>query len=258
MPKTITNTTIDGFLDNSFQVVQPAKGAHRSGLDAIFLAAAISENATGKLADFGAGTGAAGMAAAQRCPLLQVDLIEINPANCALMEQSLALEKNQHIAPRLNVIEADLTATGEARTASGLLENTYDHIICNPPFNAASSNQKSPNQNRAKAHEMTPELLENWIKTAAHVARAKATIVMIVRPQNLPELLKGFERRFGSIKILPLQPKPNTPANRLIIQSIFGGRGALQILPPFVVHEDNGEFARQAEEVLRGCRAVWC
>jgi len=236
--KTI-DTTIDGFLDNAFQVIQPAKGAHRSGLDAVFLAAALPNSASGKLADFGAGCGVAGMAAVQRCASLTADLIEIDPINCALMEQSLALEENQHLAPRLEIIRADLSARGEDRKALGLLENTYDHIICNPPYNSSTSNQKSPNQNRARAHDMTPGLLEDWMKTTAHVARAKATLVLILRPQNLPEILKALEGRFGSTKILPLQPKQNTPANRLIVCATKGGRAALQILPPFNLHGQN-------------------
>ena len=36
-----TDITQDGFLDNSFVVLQPKKGAHRAGLDAVLLAACV-------------------------------------------------------------------------------------------------------------------------------------------------------------------------------------------------------------------------
>ena len=250
--KIVNETTIDGFLDNAFQIIQPAKGAHRCGLDAIFLAAALPNSASGKLADFGAGCGAAGMAAVQRCSELEADLIEIDPENCALLEQSLALQQNKQITSRLKIIKVDLTIKGESRVASGLLDRNYDHVICNPPYNATNSNQSSPNQNRARAYNLERGMLESWIRTAASVSRPKADLAMIIRPQNLPELLSALERRFGAITILPLQPKQNTPASRLIVCSTKGARSALQILPPFVLHGQNGAFTAEAEEVLRG------
>ncbi|TJW38699.1 MAG: methyltransferase, partial [Mesorhizobium sp.] len=49
-------------------MVQPKKAGHRAGMDAMMLAAAVPSSFAGRLADFGAGAGAAGLAVLSRCP----------------------------------------------------------------------------------------------------------------------------------------------------------------------------------------------
>ena len=50
----------DRFFRGGFEVLQPVNGGHRSGSDALLLAASIEERASGQLADLGAGAGVAG------------------------------------------------------------------------------------------------------------------------------------------------------------------------------------------------------
>ena len=44
-------TTVDAFHRGGFHLVQPAKGAHRSGVDATIVAAAVPDGFAGMLAD---------------------------------------------------------------------------------------------------------------------------------------------------------------------------------------------------------------
>ena len=66
MSLTDVETTLDAFHRGDFHVVQPSRG-HRSGMDAMMLAAAVPSSFAGRLADLGAGAGAAGLAVASRC-----------------------------------------------------------------------------------------------------------------------------------------------------------------------------------------------
>ncbi|TIT88992.1 MAG: methyltransferase, partial [Mesorhizobium sp.] len=50
--------TVDAFHRGRFWLVQPRSG-HRAGMDAMMLAAAVPSSFAGRLADFGAGAGAA-------------------------------------------------------------------------------------------------------------------------------------------------------------------------------------------------------
>jgi len=58
--------TIDAFHRGAFHVVQPKGRGHRSGMDAMLLAALVGDERTIRVADLGAGAGAAGMAVASR------------------------------------------------------------------------------------------------------------------------------------------------------------------------------------------------
>ena len=245
------NTTIDGFLDNSFFVSQSAKGPHRAGLDAVLLAATVPEDAKGRVADFGAGCGVAGMAVAQRCKGVTVDLVEINAGALEHARRSVGLVQNAHLADRLKVIDADLTAKGEDRISAGLLENTYDHIIANPPYNDDAF-QPSPDPDRAFAHAMEPNMLEKWVKTAAHVARAKANLTLILRPASMGDLLGALGSRFGSVKIKPIHATERLPALLMLVQAVKGGRAPLEIQMPLVLRGMDGNMRAEVEEIMRG------
>ncbi|MCR4269269.1 methyltransferase, partial [Nitratireductor sp. ZSWI3] len=54
--------SVDSFHRDAFRLVQPARGGHRSGIDAMLVAAALPDGFAGAVADLGAGAGAAGFA----------------------------------------------------------------------------------------------------------------------------------------------------------------------------------------------------
>src|ERR1700744_717708 len=69
--------TEDAFLGGRLRLRQPKSG-HRAGHDAILLAAATSAKPGDRVADFGAGVGAAGLALASRVAGIKLVLVEID------------------------------------------------------------------------------------------------------------------------------------------------------------------------------------
>ena len=78
--------TVDAFHRGRFFLVQPASGGHRAGMDAMMLAAAVPSTFTGRLVDFGAGAGAAGLAVLSRCSDAEAVLVERSPEMIALID----------------------------------------------------------------------------------------------------------------------------------------------------------------------------
>ncbi len=87
-------TTVDAFLGGRVEAVQPAAGHHRSGLEAVLLAAAISPDAAGRLIDLGAGAGVAGLCAAVRAPGVSVTLVEREADLLAAASAALVVVKH--------------------------------------------------------------------------------------------------------------------------------------------------------------------
>ncbi|MDD9909353.1 MAG: methyltransferase [Ahrensia sp.] len=244
------STTIDPFHDQTFHAVQ-ARDGHRSGVDAILLAAIVPPDTLGRVVDFGAGSGVAGMAVANRCSRASVDLVESDPAMAALARQGVALAENDHMAKRLKVIDADVTSSGQQRREAGLLDDCYDVVIANPPFNDRGF-RPSPNTLKAAAHMMEEDLLENWMRTAAAVSRPSGRLFMIMRPQNLRELLDALVGRYGAISIKPVHAKSNKPATRILVSAQRGSKTPLRLLEPFTLHQDSGAFTIEADIIFRG------
>lgn len=245
-------TTRDAFLGGQVYVHQPKRGRHRAGLDAVFLAAALPDGLVGHIVDLGAGAGTAGFCAAARLPGIKVTLVEIDKAVLDLARAGLQDPENTAFAGRVSVLEADITAKGSVRHASGLKSGFADHAIMNPPYYEADRFRASPQSARAGAHMLDERGLEPWVKTATDIVKDGGSLTVIFRADGLTELLRSLAGRFGAIDVIPLHPRPDAAATRVLIRAVRASKAAMQLLPGLTLHERTGnEFTPLAKTVLR-------
>lgn len=245
------DSTVDVFHRGAFRVVQPRRG-HRSGIDAMILAAAVPSAFSGMLCDLGAGAGAAGLAVAARCPRARATLVEIEPLMADFARRTLALPGNSSVASRVCIVETDVTARRTAREAAGLIDASFDFAILNPPFNKAAD-RRTPDALKQGAHVMHEGLLEAWIRTAAALVKTRGGIALIARPQSIAEILAAFEGRFGGAEIAPIHPRANEPAIRIVVRARRASRAALSLMPPLILHGETGDaFTERADAINNG------
>ncbi len=243
--------TQDAFHRGRFVLVQPRKG-HRAGLDAMLLAAAVPGGFAGRLADLGAGAGAAGLAVAARCPDAHILLVEREPEMVAHARLTLAHPANTSFTGQVGVLAADVTLTGRARRDAGLGDNAFDFAVMNPPFNEGAD-RASPDALRRSAHVMESGLLESWLRTAGAIVKPRGMMALIARPQSLDEILAACRGRFGGLALLPVHPRAGDPAIRLIVRGVRGSRTALALHPPLILHDGDGAgFSGRAQAAING------
>ncbi len=222
----------------------------------MILAAAVPSEFAGALADFGAGAGAAGMAVAARCAKAMVTLVEYDPVMADFARRTIGHESNAAFSSRLSVIQADVSLSGNARMNSGLCDRSFDCVIMNPPFNSLRD-RATPDALKARAHVMAQGMFQTWLRTAAAVLRPRGAMALIARPQSLQEVLQACGGRFGALQILPILPRPQEPAIRVIVRGIKASRAALALLPPLVLHGPAGHsYLPEAEATINGLRAL--
>lgn len=235
LPQSIPPSTIDAFHKGKFFVEQPVGIGHRSGIDAMLLAATVPLDAVGKLADLGAGAGAAGLSVASRSNVETI-LVEKTDIMSGFARRTLALDENKEFAQRCSVLEADVELSGQARVGQGLIDNHFDYVIMNPPFNEASD-RTTPDALKATAHAMSDRMFEKWIKTAAAISKAKGQLSLIARPSSLHEILSACEGRFGGLEITSVLPRSNGDAIRILVTGMKSSRARLALRPPLIMHE---------------------
>ena len=248
-------STVDAFHRGRFVLMQPRKG-HRAGLDAMLLAAAVPDGFSGRLADLGAGAGAAGLAAAARCPGARIVLVEREPDMLAHAGLTLAHETNARFRGRVELLAADVTLTGKARRDAGLEDAAFDFAIMNPPFNAASD-RASPDALRRAAHVMESGLFEGWLRTASAIVRPRGGLALIARPQSLGDILAALHGRFGAVSILPVHPRADEAAIRIVLRAVRGSRAGLTLAPPLILHEGESGFSERAEAAINGLATLF-
>ena len=253
----MSGRTVDAFHRGNFHVVQPAEAGHRSGMDAMMLAAAVPDGFAGRRADVGAGAGAAALAVASRCVLSRVVLIERSATMVSYARETLALPGNEQIAARAEVLEADVTLAGRERVAAGLPDSSFDFAIMNPPFNA-ERDRPTPDRLKQEAHRMPPDLFEAWIRTAAAIVRPGGGLALIARPDSLAAILAAVKGRFGGCQIVPIQPREVKAAIRIVLRGVRGSRKGLTLEPPLVLHGATGHgHAPRADDVCNGRAALF-
>ncbi|MGO4352183.1 tRNA1(Val) (adenine(37)-N6)-methyltransferase [Rhizobium sp. RAF36] len=229
--------TIDAFHRGGFHIVQPKGRGHRSGMDAMLLAALVADDRFIKVADLGAGAGAAGLAVASRLPKAEAVLFERSSEMTDYARRSIALPENAHMTGRVSVVEADVTLTAKARNDAGLLDEVFHHVIMNPPFNDAGD-RKTPDALKAEAHAMTEGLFESWIRTAGAIMVPGGQLSLIARPESIAEIIAACGRRFGGIEITAIHPRQGEIAVRILLTAIKGSRARLSLRAPLIMHEE--------------------
>jgi tRNA1(Val) A37 N6-methylase TrmN6 len=251
METSLPELSRDSFHRGAFEVLQPVSSGHRSGSDALLLAASLNEGAKGKLADFGAGAGVAALAALAMNPSLSAMLVELDPTMAQIARKTLALEANAALAGRASVLEADVTVTGSRREKTGLANAHFDHVIMNPPYNHAGQ-KPSADPLKALAHKMTEPGLEAWMRTAAAILKPGGAVYLIYRAEMLAEVLASMHGRFGGVSIIPLHARPGMAASRIIVRGRRGSRAPLSICPGVVLHEPDNSPSQIAEQLMNG------
>jgi len=243
-------TTRDRFLGGRFSALQPARGHHRAGADALILAAAVDAATAGRVVDLGAGVGVAGLAVAARCPAATVVLAEIDPVLVGLARDTVALPENAGLAARVAVVAADVTAPARARAAAGLARHSADAVILNPPYRSAGRVRVSPAAGRAGAHVLAEGGLDPWLRTAADLLVPGGRVAAIFPAEGLGMLLDGLAGRFGAVTVLPVHPRAGEPAIRVVVRAIKGRRGGLTLLDRLVLHEPGAQAPTAAARAI--------
>lgn len=246
MSDLVAEFTEDAFLGGKL-LLRQLKSGHRAGHDAMLLAAATAARPGDRVADFGAGVGAAGLAVARRVPGIDLVLVEIDPALAGLARQNAAA--NQIAA---EVIVLDIESASGAFAAANLLPDSVDAVLMNPPFNDLGRHRPSPDSAREVAHVATATTLESWIHAARRIVRPKGALTLIWRADGISDVLAALERGFGSLELLPVHADVTQPAIRILVRAIKGGRAPTRIHASLVLNDKSGAPNKEAQEILTG------
>ena len=221
----LEQTTQDGFLGGRVSILQPKHG-FRSSMDAVFLAASIPAQKTQKILELGCGVGAVLMCLGAREKGLQLSGVEIQESYANLAK------KNAKANSKANIYCCDIQ-----HLPKELIDDTFDHVISNPPF--YYDNKGTHSKNVGKNISLREKLsLGEWVKISSKRLKQGGVATLLVGAERLPDILSESTKYFGNIKVKPICSRSDSQANRVIIQMEKGTKGTFSLLPSLVVHRD--------------------
>jgi len=238
-----TSLTEHGFLGGLVHVKQPRDG-YRSGVDAVYLAAAAPAIKGETILDLGIGAGVASLCLNARVPGLALHGLELHPAYASLAE--------------LNGSDARISLTVHRGDVSdpppNLRAMSFDGVIANPPYFRAGAGIVS--EAKETAHRETVPL-SVWVDCALRRLAPGGWLVMIQRAERLPELLVELEGRAGDIRVKPIAGRVGRPATRVVVKARKGARAPLTLCAPLIEHDgtehlkDGDDYSSVAKAILR-------
>jgi tRNA1(Val) A37 N6-methylase TrmN6 len=238
----VTAYTQDHFLNGRIGIRQPV-GGFRSGLDAVMLAAAVPDGG-GELLELGAGAGAASLCVAARLSSSTIVGVEIDDELTALANENACA----------NGMEARVRfVAGDVLSMQAALKREFAHVFSNPPFHGTEGGALPPDAGRGRALHDTGRLA-GWFEAGLKRTVSGGTFTAIVRADRLGEALSFLPA--AGVVVLPLWPRSDEAAKRVILQARKGSGAPLTLLPGLVLHDADGHYTAEADAILRRGRSL--
>jgi len=130
--------------------------------------------------------------------------------------------------------------------------NSFDVIVSNPPYFKLheKSNINGTIQKTIARHEKEITL-EELIQIARKFLKNNGVFSIVHRTDRLIEIIELFRKnKLEPKKIQLIYPKKNTESNLVLIEGRKNGNSGLKVLPPIIVHDDNGNYTEQVKEMF--------
>jgi tRNA1(Val) A37 N6-methylase TrmN6 len=247
----VTDEQVTGgtLLGGAVRYAQPRDG-YRTGIEPVFLAAAVPARAGDRVLEGGTGAGAGLLCLSYRVPGIAGLGVEIEPAMARIATANVMANG----AGNLEIVTGDICALAAAPAVSGHA-GAFDHAFANPPWHdAAGTPPDGALKQRAK--QAGAGLGGHWVAALAACLRPRGTLTLILPPRAAPESLDALRQAgCGSAVLFPLWPKAGREPRITLIQAVKGGRAEFRLLPGLILHGAGG-YTEAAEDVLRRGEAL--
>ena len=98
----------------------------------------------------------------------------------------------------------------------------------------------------------TAATLEGWIYAGRRILKSGGVLVMIWRADGIAEVLAALDRGFGSLAILPVHADGASPAIRVLVHAIKGGKAPTRIKPALILNDASARPNQNVQDILAG------
>jgi len=216
---------------------------YRFSVDALLLAHFAEPGAADRVIELGTGCGIIPLILTFRRKLSKIIGVEIQPSLADLARRNIALNR---VSRRIKVWEKDLRMLADQRW-----RGAFDLVLCNPPYRKLGSGRVNPVREKALARHEFEAALRDVLQTAHHLLREKGRLAMIYPASRTAELLcemRGFHLEVKRLRFI--HSRLTGEAQLLLVEALKEGRPQVQVLPPLVLYDTQGEYTPEARQLF--------
>ena len=213
-------------------------------MDSVLIAHFPKFKKNARVIDLGTGTGVIPLLIAD--DVKEICAVELNSRMADLARRNVELNS---LSEKISVVEGDYRKHRELFKAE-----SFDAAIANPPYTPITDGEANKISGIARARHEFTATLEDVVKAARYVLKFHGAFYMIHLAARLCEIVDALHRHQMEMKLLRLiQPKAGRDANLIMLEAVVGANvGNLKILPPLIVHNDDGSYTEEIYKIYNG------
>jgi tRNA1Val (adenine37-N6)-methyltransferase len=188
------------------------------------------------------------LALAHRHPSTTVIGLEIQPAMVARARKNV---RQNGLGNRIEIIAGDVRAVKTIHEPA-----CCDIVVSNPPYRKSSSGRLSPDREKQIARHEIAGHVDDFLRAAAYLLRAKGRLAFIYSAERSIELL-------ATMRAMRLEPKrlrmvhafAEAEAALALVEAIKSGRSGVKVLPPLIIYrkgKSDNEYTNEVAAIIAG------
>ena len=196
-----------------------------------------------RVLELGAGCGVISIMIASIYHPREVVAIEIQHDLAEMIERNTAMNELKSV----RAICADL----RQKAIAGIEPASFDLVIANPPYRAASSGRENPDRGRRLARGESSATLDDFVRAARRYARNGASVAFVFTARRAAELISTMRaRKLEPKRLRFVHPRIDLPASVVLIEARVGGGIEAAIEPPLILYDRPGIYTSEARAIL--------
>jgi len=209
---------------------------YRFSVDAVLLSHFVRPYPNDSVLDLGAGCGVISLILAHRHAAVRLAALELQDDLLALLRHNISIN---HFDGRL------VALAGDARHIGACVQpESFDLVVCNPPYGKADAGRKSLGRERLLARHEVAGTLSDFIGAAAFAVKNRGRVAFVLPAGRLAALINAMQQvRLVAKRLQVVHSYPGGVGRLVLLEAIKNGGEELQILPPFFIYKaENGDY----------------
>ncbi len=238
----------DSLFDGDLICFQHRNG-YRFSIDSVLISHFLDVKQGDRILDLGTGSGIISMILMYRwrCKVKEVTGIEVQPGLAELARKNFRANSFEQSCRvwTCNIKEINIMLKPES----------YEKIVCNPPFYTPASGRTNKNSESRIARHQILATLHDFLSASAFAVKNGGAVYFIYPAARMSEFISFAEKIRLAVKKIQFvysYPNEDAPARLILIQCIKNGGAGNEVLPPFYIYcEKNGDFSPEMQNFYK-------
>lgn len=232
------NERIDDLEFKNLKIIQ-SEECFCFGIDAVLLSDFAKEIKKDSIvADLCSGNGIISILLSGKTEAAKFYAIEIQEKIADMAFRSIKLNNLEN---KIDVLNMDLKQLPDE-----FKPNSFDAIVCNPPYKKINSGIENTNTEKLIARHEIMCTLEDVISVSSKLLKNNGSIYMVHRPERLADIMCLYRKHKMEPKLLQfIQPYINKAPNLVLIKAVKNANSFLKTLPTLIVYNNDGSYTNE-------------